>query len=278
MEKHDHFFTPEHIDEQIEQRISDWQVTPETRFLSEMQRVAQQIRAEHGPSLERVEARLKQRSLTHVEHCPADLQEQQQAPFLLQQMPQGRLNRMEKRKSSNFNMEKFGRRASLLVAVLVMVVLVGGLVRILNVTHPSTSTIGASIPTSTATPASTTALSSEPPTSVMVKVSALGIPPTTQSAITIPSGTRVTLTIVPNHPLLPFQTFTMGIYATDPYGFSELQYCQYPKTATCSYVVAYSSSENTDYTKGTHTFRAFLGNIGGAILTNSSSITITWSR
>jgi len=69
----------------------------------------------------------------------------------------------------------------------------------------------------------------------------------------------------------------MGIYATDPYGFSELQYCTYPNTATCSYVVAYSSSENTDYTKGQHTFRAFLGNIGGTILTNSNSITITWS-
>ncbi len=80
-----------------------------------------------------------------------------------------------------------------------------------------------------------------------------------------------------DHSLLPFQTYTMGIYATDPYGFSELQSCQYPDTATCSWIIAYSSSENTDYTKGKHTFIAFLGNIGGSILANSNSVTITWS-
>lgn len=129
----------------------------------------------------------------------------------------------------------------------------------------------------TATPLPTATLSPEPPTSVTLRVSASGISPTTQSQLTIPSGTRVTLTVVPDHSLLPFQTFTMGIYATDPYGFSELQYCKFPNTATCSYVIAYSSSENTDYTKGTHTFRAFLGDIGGAILTSSSGVTITWS-
>jgi hypothetical protein len=70
----------------------------------------------------------------------------------------------------------------------------------------------------------------------------------------------------------------MGIYAQDPYGFSELQYCTYPDTNTCTYIISYSSAENTDYTKGTHTFTAFLGNIGGAILQNSNDITITWSQ
>jgi hypothetical protein len=87
----------------------------------------------------------------------------------------------------------------------------------------------------------------------------------------------VTLTVVPDHPLLPFQTFTTGIYAHDPYGFSELKYCAYPDTGACSYVVAYSSAEATDYTKGTHTFTAFLDASGGAILKNSQDITITWS-
>ena len=115
------------------------------------------------------------------------------------------------------------------------------------------------------------------PTSVKIRVSAAGIAPTSKGNITIPSGTKVTLTVIPDHSLLPFQTFTMGIYATDPYGFSEFQYCTYPKTDTCSYIVAYSSSEKTDYTKGKHTFRAFLGNIGGAILENSTGVTITWS-
>jgi len=124
-------------------------------------------------------------------------------------------------------------------------------------------------PTQISTPA--------PPTSVELLLSAPRIASTSKSVITIPSGTTVRLTVVPDHSLLPFQTYTMGIYATDPYGFSELQYCTYPNTATCSYVVAYSSSEDTDYTKGQHTFRAFLGNIGGTILTNSNSITIIWS-
>ena len=123
-------------------------------------------------------------------------------------------------------------------------------------------------PTQNSTPA--------PPTSVELLLSAPRIASTSKSVITIPSGTTVRLTVVPDHSLLPFQTYTMGIYATDPYGFSELQYCTYPNTATCSYVVAYSSSEDTDYTKGQHTFRAFLGN-GGLILTNSNSITIIWS-
>ena len=134
-----------------------------------------------------------------------------------------------------------------------------------------------SSPTSTATPTPTATLSPQPLTSVMLRVSASGIPPTTQSEFTIPSGTKVTLTVQPNHSLLPFQTYTIGIYATDPHPFSELQYCQYPNTATCSWTVAYSSSENTDYTKGKHTFIAFLGDIGGRILANSSSDTITWS-
>jgi hypothetical protein len=116
-----------------------------------------------------------------------------------------------------------------------------------------------------------------PPTSVKLLLSAPRIASTGKSVVTIPSGTTVRLTVVPDHSLLPFQIYNMGIYATDPYGFSELQDCTYPNTATCSYVVAYSSSENTDYTKGQHTFRAFLGNIGGTILTNSNSITIIWS-
>lgn len=116
-----------------------------------------------------------------------------------------------------------------------------------------------------------------PPTTVELRLSAPGIASTNKSVITVPSGTIVTLTVVPDHSLLPFQTATMGIYATDPYGFSELQDCTYPNTATCSYVVAFSSSEHTDYTKGQHTFRAFLGNIGGAILMNSNGITIIWS-
>jgi hypothetical protein len=102
--------------------------------------------------------------------------------------------------------------------------------------------------------------------------------PITRGELTIPSGTTVTLSVVPDHPLTPYQTFTMGIYAHDPYGFSELQYCVYAGTSACSYVIAYSSAEATDCAKGTHTFTAILGDIRGAILKNSHDITVTWSQ
>lgn len=131
------------------------------------------------------------------------------------------------------------------------------------------------IPIPTATPIPTPI--SVHPTSVELRLSAPGIASTSKSTITIPTGRTVTLTVTPDHSLLPFQTYTMGIYATDPYGFSVLQDCIYPNTATCSYVVALSVSENTDYTKGQHTFHAFLGGTDGTILATSNSITILWS-
>ena len=117
-----------------------------------------------------------------------------------------------------------------------------------------------------------------PPSSVELSASAPGMSPITQGNMTVPAGTMVTLAVVPDHPLAPYQTFTMGVFAHDPYGFSELQYCAYPDTSVCSYVVSYSSAEGTDYAKGTHTFTAFLGNVGGAILNNSEDISITWSQ
>ncbi len=165
-------------------------------------------------------------------------------------------------------------------AILVIVALVGSMALLFQLRQASQSSQaskGTATSTAPALNGTTATATPEPPTSVMLRVSASGIAPTTRSEITILSETRVTLTVIPDHSLLPFQTFTMGIYATDPYGFSELQDCTYPKTGTCSYTVAYSSSERTDYTKGKHTFRAFLGNIGGAILENSNSVTITWS-
>lgn len=161
------------------------------------------------------------------------------------------------------------RVVGILAAVITTAVAVGGFYLALSARGgpPPSSTI---ISAPTSTPA--------PPTSVMLGASAQGIPSTTQENLSVHSGTTVTLTVIPDHSLVPFQTFTMGIYAHDPYGFSELEYCRYPQTDTCSYVLAYSSEEDTDYTTGTHTFTAFLGDIGGAILQNSDDITITWSQ
>jgi len=160
-----------------------------------------------------------------------------------------------------------GKFFNTLAAILVLSLLVSSFLVLPAIMHRFGAT-GAS-PTATSLPI--------PPTSVKLLVSAPGISPTSQGNITIRSGTTVTLTVVPDHSLHPFPIFTMGIYATDPYGFSELKDCTYPNTDTCSYTVAYSPSENTDYTHGKHTFRAFLGNIGGRILANSDSVTIIWS-
>jgi WD40 repeat protein len=131
MEKHDHFFTPDHIDEQIEQPIGSWPATPEARLLSEVQHVAQQIRAEDGRSLQRVAVRLRQHSMTRA----VDQQETQRWPSSSQKIPQGNFNHMKQTSSS-----KFGRRVSLLVAMLVMALLVGSLLLVLNVTHSLTTT------------------------------------------------------------------------------------------------------------------------------------------
>lgn len=163
------------------------------------------------------------------------------------------------------------RLVGIIAAIATTVATVGGFyVAISARGGPSPIGGGSSISAPTVTPA--------PPTSVMLQASAPGLSPTTQDHLSVRSGTTVTLTVVPDHSMTPFQTYTMGIYAQDPYGFSELQYCRYPNTDHCSYVVSYSDSEQTDYTQGTHTFTGFLGDIGGAILYNSNDITIIWSQ
>lgn len=62
MEKHDHFFTPDHVDEQIEDYARGWPITPESQLLAEMHQVIQQIRAEQHSSLQRTWLRLQQKS------------------------------------------------------------------------------------------------------------------------------------------------------------------------------------------------------------------------
>src|SRR5262249_40769421 len=137
------------------------------------------------------------------------------------------------------------RVVGILAAVITTAVAVGGF-------YLALSAQGGQLPSSSITP--TIPPTPAPPTTVMLRPSSQGIPSTTQENLTVHSGTTVTLTVIPDHSLAPFQTFTMGIYAHDPYGFSELQYCTYPQTDTCTYVLAYSQAEETDYTTGTHTF------------------------
>lgn len=276
MSKQDDQFLPERVDEQIETlaHLRNSSALPEARLASDLR----QVYDEEHEIAERVLIRLNR----HIAQSRWDhtgqkhSQDQALHTFVKEAQP------MKTKGTQQPPVKTFRYVLSTFAAVLVIVALVGSMALLLQLRQIPQSSQGSKGTATSTAPAvngttTTVTRTPEPPTSVILRVSASGIPPITQGEITIPSGKIVTLTVIPNHSLLPFQTFTMGIYATDPYGFSELQYCTYPKTDTCSYRIAYSSSEGTDYTQGKHTFRAFLGNISGAILKNSSSITITWS-
>lgn len=280
MSKQDDHFLPEQVDEQIETlaHLKNSSTLPEALLVSDLD----QIYGEEHATAERVWERLNRhiaqdsRGRTGQKHS----EDQTLHKLVKEARP------MKTRETQQPPAKKRRHALETFAAVVIIAALVGSMALLFQLRRPSQSsqTGSGSVPSATQGVHGTTATATAqttpipaPPTSVMIRVSAAGISPTSQGEITIPSGTKVTLTVFPNHSLLPFQTFTMGIYATDPYGFSELQDCTYPNTDTCSYTVAYSSSEGTDYTKGKHTFRAFLGNIGGAILKDSSSVTIKWS-
>jgi hypothetical protein len=275
--KQDDQFLPEQVDEQIETlaHLEKNSTLPEARLASDLH----QIYDEEHEIAEHVWVRLNGRiTQTSREHTGQKHSKHQALHRFVKEAQPMKTKVMQQPPAKNR-----WHVLETLAAVLVIVALVASMALLFQwqrAPQPSQGSGGTAPSTSqvlhgtTATPTPAMPI---PPTSVKLRVSALGIPPTSRSKITVPAGTKVTLTVIPDHSLLPFQTFTMGIYATDPYGFSELQYCTYPKTDTCSYTIAYSASEKTDYTKGTHTFRAFLGNIGGAISENSSDVTITWS-
>lgn len=275
MSKQDDQFLPEHVDEQIETfaHLGNSSTLPEARLSSDLH----QIYDEEHEIAEQVWVHLNRYITQNSQRRTGQKRPKDQSlPTFVKEAQSMKTKATQQSPAKNrwHVLETFA-------AILVIVALVGSLALLFQwrqapqssqgnkgTANSTTQVLNGTTSVATAIP--------EPPTSVMLSLSASGIPPTVPSEIAIPSGTIVTLTVIPDHSLLPFQTFTMGIYATDPYGFSELQYCTYPKTVTCSYTIAYSSSEGTDYTKGKHTFRAFLGNIGGNILKNSSSITITW--
>lgn len=272
MSKQDDQFQPEQVDEQIETlaHLGNSSALPEAHLVSDLH----QVYGEEHEITERVWERLNRHITQNSRGRTGQKHLKDQALHRLVKEAQSMKTKMTQQSSAK------NRRHVLetLAAVLVIVALVGSMALLFRSRLvPQSSQGSKGTATSTAQALHGTSATPEPPTSVMLRVSASGIPPTTRSAITIPSGTKVTLTVILDHSLLSSQTSTTGIYATDPYPFSELQDCAYPKTSNCSYTIAYSSSEQTDYTKGKHTFRAFLGNIGGAILENSNSITITWS-
>lgn len=261
MSNQDDQFLSEQVDEQIEAlaQLGNNSILPEARLVSNLR----QVYEEEYEIARQVWIRLDRHIVQDRWNATGQKSLQKQAPHIRVKEAQSMKTKIAQQPSA----KKFRRVLEIWAALLIIVALVGSMTLLLHAWQTPQSFLGSR----------GAATSAQPPTSVALSVSIAGASPTTQSEITIPSGKSVTLTVIPDHSLLPFQTFTMGIYATDPEEFSELQYCTYPKTDTCSYTLAYSSSEQTNYTQGVHTFRAFLGNIGGSILTNSNSITVTWS-
>jgi WD40 repeat protein len=83
MEKDQPFFTPQHVDEQIEQRARGSHITPEARLLQDMQGVAQQMSEEDQRALQRTWVRLQQKSREYV-HASHHRKEEtmQEKPFI----------------------------------------------------------------------------------------------------------------------------------------------------------------------------------------------------
>lgn len=140
MPEHNDFFSPHRVDESVEQlfardqsmRASRFQgsADPNARLVEDLQKLYSLERKQYLRALQRVENRLVEQYATGEKDAvanPAAPGQQQRSPRKLQQ---GRLYHMEQRYPS-----KFGRRISVLVAVLIMALLVGSLVVVLNVTH-----------------------------------------------------------------------------------------------------------------------------------------------
>jgi WD40 repeat protein len=159
MDQHDSFFTPERVDEQIDQALDTKRAMSEDQFLAEMQQAARQMRAEQERSLRRVEDRLIQHALAHPEKravASSDGPRRLSSPRIVQQ---GSIHSMEKQKEQKKSrLSSIGRRISVLVAVLVMAVLVGSLVFVISAARqntaqrPNNSTHLGSAQTSTSTP------------------------------------------------------------------------------------------------------------------------------
>lgn len=160
MEKHDSFFTPDRIDEQIEQGLTQAHLTSESQLLAEMQQVAQEMRAEQDLSLQRVETRLlaQHSSRSNRQRELSALSAHRHKPFYQREVHRGNRYSMQQEQKSS-GIQKLGRRVSLLVAVLMTTLLIGSLVVVLNLTHQKTTT-GANRVTAQAT--STPALTSVP--------------------------------------------------------------------------------------------------------------------
>lgn len=157
-------FSPHRVDESIEQFFSIEQpddtsptpahAEPQEQLIRDMQRLYDPERRQYLRAMQRVEDRLIVQHITRHRQ-PVALPERQPQPAYFRKKQQGSFLDMENKRFS-----KIGRRASLLVAVVIMVALVGSLLVVLNLTHLSTTT--ASGPNGTPTPTPTMAPTSSP--------------------------------------------------------------------------------------------------------------------
>ncbi len=160
-EQRDPFF-PRRVDESIEQLSSTNRLDnsareqeyadPNARLIRDMQRLYGLEHERYLRALQRVEDRLVEQRITRDERPAAVpvISGGQQWSSSSRKI-QGRLKHMENKQPTR--MTRFGRRVSLLVAVLITALLVGSLVAVLSFTHRSTIT--ASGPNGTPTTAPT---------------------------------------------------------------------------------------------------------------------------
>lgn len=111
-------------------------LNPDARLVHDMQKLYAFERKRYQRALQRVEDRLVEQYVTKDERlAPQPAQPGQQARAS-RPIQQGRMYSMEQKKS---RMSSFGRRISVLVAVLVMAVLVGSLVFVISAAHQQTA-------------------------------------------------------------------------------------------------------------------------------------------
>jgi len=139
-------FSSQHVEETIDRlSVNDPSLTfaneqahlnPDARLVHDMQALYAFERRRYQRALQRVEDRLVEQFVTKGERPASQPVSPGRQTRASRPIQQGRMYSMEQKKS---RMSSFGRRVSVLVAVLVMAVLVGSLVLVMNAAHQKTA-------------------------------------------------------------------------------------------------------------------------------------------
>lgn len=154
MSEQDKFFSPQHVDESLEQLISperSGNVFPRLGRLNPNERLVQDLQDTYGlerrsyqQALQRVEDRLVERHSTSSKRDLKRSPAQNLRPLQTSEITRRRLKNMEHRESRHIPSRQ---RINLLVASLVMIVLVGSLIVVLNLTNGKSQLGSGSSPT-----------------------------------------------------------------------------------------------------------------------------------